>query len=303
MKPSILVLDELEILRAQLDEILTKAGYGIRLTKTFAEAIERTQRDQFDALLLDVACIPNSSAQELQAFSNDVPIILTTTRARHDLLREILQLRPDLHCIEKPFTKSDVLGKLAHALRSLTAIQPPNDGEEPIDLQKPVSSSDEPEKLNVKVPPTDIARLHMTIERVSEARGSYLKCLQQQERNNRIGCDEYYRILEHARADLETQLNHYIDMRIKSVLCNYEPLRSAGLIEYVAVSQNREFANPPAPDISQGIDLEEEISRYEIDLIKRALELTGGHQSRAARLLRMNPTTLNSKIKKYGIVV
>jgi DNA-binding NtrC family response regulator len=58
-----------------------------------------------------------------------------------------------------------------------------------------------------------------------------------------------------------------------------------------------------AEDVAQGIDLEQEISRYEIELIKRALQLTGGHQSRAARLLRMNPTTLNSKIKKYGIVV
>jgi len=38
-------------------------------------------------------------------------------------------------------------------------------------------------------------------------------------------------------------------------------------------------------------------------LIRRALEITGGHQSRAAKLLGMNNTTLNSKIKVYNIKV
>ncbi len=54
-------------------------------------------------------------------------------------------------------------------------------------------------------------------------------------------------------------------------------------------------------DISQGISFYDEVSRFEIDLIRHALELTGGHQSRAAKLLGMNNTTLNSKIKVYNI--
>jgi two-component system response regulator HydG len=57
------------------------------------------------------------------------------------------------------------------------------------------------------------------------------------------------------------------------------------------------------PDVSHGIDLEEEIRRYETELIVQALRSTGGHQSRAARLLRMNATTLNSKIKKNRILI
>ncbi len=56
-------------------------------------------------------------------------------------------------------------------------------------------------------------------------------------------------------------------------------------------------------DISQGISFYDEVSRFEIDLIRHALELTGGHQSRAAKLLGMNNTTLNSKIKVYNIKV
>ncbi len=50
-----------------------------------------------------------------------------------------------------------------------------------------------------------------------------------------------------------------------------------------------------------GLDFYDEVSRFEIDLIKRALLQTAGHQGRAARLLNLKVTTLNSKIKHYNI--
>src|SRR2546423_2651 len=56
-----------------------------------------------------------------------------------------------------------------------------------------------------------------------------------------------------------------------------------------------------AIDVGRGVNFYDEVRRFEIDLIRRALDQTGGHQSRAARLLGMNPTTLNSKIKTYNI--
>ena len=43
------------------------------------------------------------------------------------------------------------------------------------------------------------------------------------------------------------------------------------------------------------------MNAFQKDLILRALEITNGHQSRAAKLLGMNTTTLNSKIKYFGI--
>ncbi len=55
-------------------------------------------------------------------------------------------------------------------------------------------------------------------------------------------------------------------------------------------------------DIALGIAFYEEVKKFEIDLIQRALEQTAGHQSRAARLLGLNATTLNSKIKSYNIM-
>lgn len=64
---------------------------------------------------------------------------------------------------------------------------------------------------------------------------------------------------------------------------------------------NEAAASVQAIDLSHGISFYDEVSRFEIELIKQALELTGGHQSRAAKLLGLNNTTLNSKIKSYNI--
>ena len=54
-------------------------------------------------------------------------------------------------------------------------------------------------------------------------------------------------------------------------------------------------------DMAEGVDFYTEVQRFEIGLIKRALEHTAGNQAKAARLLSIKPTTLNSKIKVYNI--
>lgn len=56
-----------------------------------------------------------------------------------------------------------------------------------------------------------------------------------------------------------------------------------------------------AADIVRGIQFYDEVERFERELITRALDLTGGHQVRAARLLGLKVTTLNSKVKRYQI--
>jgi DNA-binding NtrC family response regulator len=69
----------------------------------------------------------------------------------------------------------------------------------------------------------------------------------------------------------------------------------------VAASSHDGSSTNAVQDIGRGVNFYDEVRRFEIDLIRRALERTGGHQSRAARLLGMNATTLNSKIKTYNI--
>jgi len=70
-------------------------------------------------------------------------------------------------------------------------------------------------------------------------------------------------------------------------------LDAIGTLEFLGIDQPL--------DIESGIDFYDEVSRFEIFLIQRALKHTGGCQSRAATLLGLKPTTLNSKIKAYNI--
>lgn len=51
------------------------------------------------------------------------------------------------------------------------------------------------------------------------------------------------------------------------------------------------------------LNLQKEVQRFEAALIRGALMKTGGRQRRAARLLGSKVTTLNTKIKRYGIDV
>lgn len=54
-------------------------------------------------------------------------------------------------------------------------------------------------------------------------------------------------------------------------------------------------------DIKRGARFSDEVRQFEVTLIRTALGRTSGSQTRAARLLGLKPTTLNAKIKRYGI--
>jgi len=57
------------------------------------------------------------------------------------------------------------------------------------------------------------------------------------------------------------------------------------------------------PELSDEIDFYEEVRRFEVALIERALWRAAGSQTEAARLLQLKLTTLNSKLKAYDIGV
>ncbi|PWT88604.1 MAG: hypothetical protein C5B55_12815 [Blastocatellia bacterium] len=52
---------------------------------------------------------------------------------------------------------------------------------------------------------------------------------------------------------------------------------------------------------TRGIDFYREVERFEIGLIRSALRAAHGNQTQAAKHLRINPTTLNAKMKHYGV--
>jgi DNA-binding protein Fis len=56
-------------------------------------------------------------------------------------------------------------------------------------------------------------------------------------------------------------------------------------------------------EIQDRVDLFEEVRKFETRLIKRALLHAGGNQRITARLLGINTSTLNMKIKRYRIPV
>lgn len=56
-------------------------------------------------------------------------------------------------------------------------------------------------------------------------------------------------------------------------------------------------------DINRGLNFYKEVREFEIELIQTALRRAGGKQVGAARLLNLNTTTLNSKIKSYNIQI
>ena len=55
-------------------------------------------------------------------------------------------------------------------------------------------------------------------------------------------------------------------------------------------------------DIKNGARFSDEVRQFEMSLIRTALGRTSGSQTRAAKLLGLKPTTLNAKIKRYGIM-
>ena len=83
-------------------------------------------------------------------------------------------------------------------------------------------------------------------------------------------------------------------------------LASALLEESEALEHESELAEASVTiatlNANTAIDFFEQVRQFEIRLIKRALELAGGNQARAAHLLGLGTTTLNYKVKSYGLL-
>ena len=70
---------------------------------------------------------------------------------------------------------------------------------------------------------------------------------------------------------------------------------------FALIQEVRDLGSLSYQDLTKGIDLYEELRRFEIRLIMQALEETDGNQTHAAQLLGVKLTTLHEKIKRYGI--
>jgi len=86
-------------------------------------------------------------------------------------------------------------------------------------------------------------------------------------------------------------------MREATIDSRLDALKNVALTLLDAVDSLR----APESSREQSLRLQDEVQRFETDLIRSALERTGGNQARAARLLGVKHTTLNAKIKRYQI--
>ena len=97
-------------------------------------------------------------------------------------------------------------------------------------------------------------------------------------------------------SDTDSELEHHVQQLIllaKTLASEIEALQAE-------LSTDRDRDRQIDFD-NDSIDFYDEVERYEIELIKTALNKCGGNQTQAARLLRMKSTTLNAKMKHYGL--
>jgi DNA-binding protein Fis len=83
------------------------------------------------------------------------------------------------------------------------------------------------------------------------------------------------------------------------------PVAQISCLRILALALLRQVENleqRTANNQSADLNVELEVRAFEAELIRSALEQTGGRQRRAARLLGMKVTTLNAKIRRYEIV-
>ncbi|HEX7296993.1 MAG TPA: helix-turn-helix domain-containing protein [Pyrinomonadaceae bacterium] len=78
-------------------------------------------------------------------------------------------------------------------------------------------------------------------------------------------------------------------------------IASLKVLVFTVLSEIESLENRLEISDASAFNLQEEVHRFEAALIRIALSKTGGRQRRAARLLGTKVTTLNTKIKRYGI--
>lgn len=67
------------------------------------------------------------------------------------------------------------------------------------------------------------------------------------------------------------------------------------------ISEIENISQKQSVIFDEKFNLEEQVEEFEANLIRHALLVSNGNQRRAAQMLGANPSTLNNKIKRYGI--
>lgn len=108
---------------------------------------------------------------------------------------------------------------------------------------------------------------------------------------------------------VQKKLHNYSSKAIREALAEEQTLEAdqsrleaLKVLSYSILSEVESLKRGKSKNAPVRIDLITEVQNYEASLIRCALMRTGGNQRRAARLLNINSTTLNAKIKRLGIM-
>ena len=120
----ILIVEDDEKLRKELEIFLNKNGYKTKILEDFSNTIEDILNEKADLVLLDIN-LPNFDGEyilkEIRRVS-EVPIIIITSRDSE--MDELLSMNYGAdHYVTKPFNIQILLAKIASVLRRSTALE------------------------------------------------------------------------------------------------------------------------------------------------------------------------------------
>src|SRR5690349_11805819 len=116
--PSILVVDDEEIMREILETLLSREGYSVRVAASGAEGVELARSVPFDAVIVDVM-MPGMDGmavlEELKKLDDDLPVIMITAFASVENAITAMK-RGAFDYITKPFKNDEVLVVIRNAV-------------------------------------------------------------------------------------------------------------------------------------------------------------------------------------------
>lgn len=110
-KPSVLVIDDDEIIRLLFQDTLTEQGYEITVAATSQEGLELSIQKDFDLVFVDLKMPSMNGAQlihEIQQAKPRLPVVVITGYPDSDLMTRALAEGP-IGVMNKPFGESDIL--------------------------------------------------------------------------------------------------------------------------------------------------------------------------------------------------
>lgn len=163
----ILIVEDDEKLRKELEIFLNKNGYAIYVLENFSNTIEDILKAKADLVLLDIN-LPKFDGEyilkEIRKVS-EVPIIIITSRDNE--MDELLSMNYGAdHYVTKPFNIQILLAKIASVLRRSTALETPSDKIDCHDFVLNLSKSlIEKDETKIELTKNELKILHFLVQR------------------------------------------------------------------------------------------------------------------------------------------